>query len=126
MVRRETVALRVTVDIRGPNGRWLADHEAEQPTSAWEVPDPVPLGLTDPRRYELGQRGAVGTQDTQRCIPRAHHLPRGIDDPLEHALQRMLREDRDPGCEQTLEPLADPRDLGDLSSFGYASAGWAS
>src|SRR5207244_9821045 len=99
MVRRETVALRVTVDVRGPNGRRLADHEAEQPTSAWEVPDPVPLGLTHPGRDKLGQRRAVGTQDTQRCITRSYHLPGGIDDLLEHPLQGMLREDLDPGCE---------------------------
>jgi len=38
----------------------------------------------------------------------------------------MLREDLDPRCEQTLEPLADSRDLGDPSSLGCAPAGWAS
>src|SRR2546422_10843171 len=126
VVRRKTVALRMAVDVRGPDGRRLADHEAEQPTSAWEVPDPVSLGLTHPRCYELAQRGAVETQDAQRRITRSHDLPGGINDSLENSLQGMLGEDLDPGCEQTLEPLADSRDLGDLSPFGSASAGWAS
>src|SRR2546425_530088 len=126
MVRRKTVSLRVTVDVCGPNGRRLADHEAEQPTSAGEVPDPLPPGLTDPRRHELDQRGAVGTQDTQRCVARSHDLPRAVDDPLEHALQGMFGEDLDPGAEQTLEPLADARDLGGLGPPGSAAAGRAS
>src|SRR5207302_4338493 len=38
----------------------------------------------------------------------------------------MLGEDLDPGCQQTLEPLAYPGDLRDLSSLWSASAGWAS
>src|SRR5207247_5435888 len=126
VVWREAVSLRMAVDVGCPDGRRLVNHEAEQPPSAGEVPDPVPLGLTDPRRYELDQRGAIGTQDAQRRITRSHHLPGGIDDPLEHALQGMLREDLDPRCEQTLEPLADSRDLGDPSSLGCAPAGWAS
>jgi len=38
----------------------------------------------------------------------------------------MLGEDLDPGSEQTLESLADSRNLDDLSSLGCTSAGWAS
>ncbi len=123
VVWRETVALRVVVDVGCPNGRRLADHEAEQPTAAREVPDRITLGLTDPRRYELDQRGAVGTQDAQRRITCSHNLPGGIDDPLEHALQGMLGENLHTGCEQALEPLAYSRNLDALSSLGSASAG---
>jgi len=114
----------MAIDVCRPNRRRLADHEAQQPTSAWKVPDPLPLGLTNPRRYELDQRVAIGTQDAERRVARSHDLPRGIYDSLEHALQGMLGEDRDPGSEQTLEPLADSRDLGGFGSS--AAAGRAS
>src|SRR5437867_4725786 len=87
MVRREAVALGMTVQICGSNWLGFADHIAEQAASARQVADARPRVIVYPGCHELDQGRAVFAQDAEGGVPRTDDLARRIHDLLQHMIQ---------------------------------------
>jgi hypothetical protein len=108
MVWRKSIPLRVAVDIARANRFSLTDYGTKQPAAARQFSDSLSGGFIDAGGDELDQRLTVLAQDPQRRIPCPDHVARGIDNLLQYMRQIMLREDREAGSQESLEPLANP------------------
>ena len=105
MVRRKAVALRMAVQIGGPNRLRFMDHVPQQAVSARQVPDARARLGVDSGRHELYQRLAVSADDPERRIPGSDDLARRVHDFLQDLIELVAREDRHAGRQQAFESL---------------------
>jgi hypothetical protein len=101
-------------DVAQPQWFGPVDDQAEQPVTARQVTDGVPLLLREPVRDERLQPAArPRAEHPQGGVLGVRELAGGLHDAMQHAVQRQVAGDRDDGVEQKRQPVLPVDDLAD-------------
>ena len=90
VVRREPDRATVRVQVVQPECMRVADQDAEDAATTREVADPLVRLFVDPCRQEAFQGFAGLVDHPDRRVPRACQLSAGLDDALQHSVERQL------------------------------------
>ena len=82
----------MSADIDKTQGLGTRDQLAENPPAPRQIPDPVTGVRIDPGRYEPVKLRTRLVKHAKRRVPRARHLPGGLDDALKQQVQIEVRQ----------------------------------
>ena len=105
MMGGKAVRVGMTGEVRKPDRTALADHQPENAVSRGKVSDPGAILVRDAVRHELLQHPSIRSKDADRGVPRADHLGGNLRDPIEHAVERCLGREGQPGQHQLFESI---------------------
>lgn len=110
MIRGEPDRPRVLAQVMKPERRILANQDAQNPPTPWELTDrSVCLGV-DARGEEALELGAGAIDHPERCVSRTRELGRRLDEPLQKRINGQLGRDRDTSFDQRTQAIFAPSD----------------
>src|SRR6266496_3435584 len=101
MPRRESDGPWIVCDFVKPQGRCVADENAEDASASRQVADLAPRLLVDACRDEALEPCTCGVDHAQRRVPCTGQLRRGLDELLQQRVERELRRERDAGLDRS-------------------------
>ena len=105
MVRREPDRSRILLQIAQPQDLRLVNQHAKDSPATRKVADRRARLLVDSSGDEPLQCRARAVDHPKHGVARSSERRRGLDDPLEHHVERKLGADRGPRLEQRAQPI---------------------